>query len=156
MKMFVIIWQVQTINELFISVMKKIIDVLNTNQLQMLIYAIERVLSKDIQGYCHFKNSSVFNQAYHSLLKFPPFDQRTLNSFLKNPTMHHFVTEMCTCAHVCYKMIHCWIFVWHIVRFVRGVKWLICNQITWYELDMLAWKGFNSHLEMKGKYMYRT
>ena len=29
----------------------------------------------------------------------------------KYPTMHHFVTEMCTCvhtcAHFCYKMVHC-------------------------------------------------
>ena len=25
----------------------------------------------------------------------------------KYPPMHHFVTEMCTCAHFCYKMVHC-------------------------------------------------
>ena len=26
------------------------------------------------------------------------------------PTMHHFVTEMCTCAHFCYKVVHCGMF----------------------------------------------
>ena len=35
--------------------------------------------------------------------------------------MHHFVTEMCTCAHFCYKMVHCGIFVKCIVGFVRLV-----------------------------------
>ena len=28
------------------------------------------------------------------------------NALDKCPTMHHFVTEMCTHAHFCYKMVH--------------------------------------------------
>ena len=34
-------------------------------------------------------------------------------------TMHHFVTE--TWAHFCYKVVHCWIWDWCIVRFVQQV-----------------------------------
>ena len=29
------------------------------------------------------------------------------NAPLPYPTMHHFATEMCTCAHFCHKMVHC-------------------------------------------------
>ena len=39
------------------------------------------------------------------------------------PTMQHFVAELCTCVHFCYKMLHCGIFVWCIVGFVRWVYW---------------------------------
>ena len=39
------------------------------------------------------------------------------------PTMHHFVTEMCTRAHFCYKILHCGI--WH--RCILGfVRWVYC------------------------------
>ena len=44
---------------------------------------------------------------------------------IKYPTMHHFVTEMCTHAHFCYKMLHCGIWDWCIVGFVQQV---IINQ----------------------------
>ena len=37
------------------------------------------------------------------------------------PTMHHFVTGMCMCAHICYKMVHCGILFWCIMEFVRWV-----------------------------------
>ena len=34
-------------------------------------------------------------------------------------TVHHFVTEMCTCVHISVtKIVHCGIFVWCIVEFV--------------------------------------
>ena len=36
-------------------------------------------------------------------------------------TIHHFVTEIGACAHICYKLVHCGIFVWCIVWFVRWV-----------------------------------
>ena len=39
-------------------------------------------------------------------------------------TMHHFVTEMCTCAHFCYKMLHCGIFIWCFVGFVSRPNFL--------------------------------
>ena len=34
------------------------------------------------------------------------------NALHKYPTMHHFVTQMCTHAHFCYKMMHCGIRNW--------------------------------------------
>ena len=37
------------------------------------------------------------------------------------PIMHHFVTEICMCAHFCYKMVHCGIWDWCIVGYVRWV-----------------------------------
>ena len=37
------------------------------------------------------------------------------------PTMHHFVKEMCTHEHFCYKMVHCGIFVKSNMGFVRLV-----------------------------------
>ena len=43
------------------------------------------------------------------------------NAPVPYPTMHHLVTEMCTRARFCYKMVHCGIFVWCIVGFVRWV-----------------------------------
>ena len=43
------------------------------------------------------------------------------NASDKYPTMHHFVTEMCTFAHFCYKMVHCGIWDWCIVRFVQQI-----------------------------------
>ena len=41
------------------------------------------------------------------------------NAPVPNPTMHHFVTEMCT--HFCYKMVYCGIFVKCLVGFDRWV-----------------------------------
>ena len=43
---------------------------------------------------------------YHG---FHPIDpsHKSHNASDKYPTMHHFVTEMCTHAHFCYKMLHC-------------------------------------------------
>ena len=40
------------------------------------------------------------------------------------PTMCHFVTEMCTCAHFCYKVVYWGIWDWCIVRFVR----MLCRE----------------------------
>ena len=37
------------------------------------------------------------------------------------PTMDCFVTEICTCAHFCYKMVHCGIWDWCIVGFLGYV-----------------------------------
>ena len=34
------------------------------------------------------------------------------NAPVPYPIMYNFVTEMCTCAHFCYKMVHCGISVW--------------------------------------------
>ena len=47
------------------------------------------------------------------------------NASNKYPTMHHFLTEMCTHAHFCYKMVHCWIWDRSIVGFMRLVYWRI-------------------------------
>ena len=33
--------------------------------------------------------------------------RKSHNASVSYPTMHHFVTEMCTCAHFCHKMVHC-------------------------------------------------
>ena len=46
------------------------------------------------------------------------------------PTMHHFVTEMCTCVHisVTYKIVHCETFVRCIVGLMR---WLYCL-VIWF------------------------
>ena len=49
---------------------------------------------------------------------------KSQNAPVPCPTMHHFVTEMCTHAHFCYKMVHGGIFVWCIVGFVR---WTHCH-----------------------------
>ena len=45
--------------------------------------------------------------------------------------MYHFVTEMCRCAHFCYKMEHCGIWDWCIVGFAQRVysSWLNHSQI---------------------------
>ena len=40
----------------------------------------------------------------------------------KYPTMHHFITEMFMCAHLCYKVVHCGIWNWFIVRFMWKVN----------------------------------
>ena len=39
----------------------------------------------------------------------------------KYSTMHHFVTEMCTRAHFCYKTVYCWIWYWCTVRILHKV-----------------------------------
>ena len=44
----------------------------------------------------------------------------------KCPTVHHYVTEMCT--RVCYKMVHCEVWDWCIVGFVQQV-WNSCSKI---------------------------
>ena len=38
-------------------------------------------------------------------------------------TVHHFVTEMCTHAHFCYKMVQYGMWYWCIVGFVQQVCW---------------------------------
>ena len=35
--------------------------------------------------------------------------------------MQHFVTEMCTRAHFCYKMVHCGIWDWFVMGYVKQV-----------------------------------
>ena len=39
------------------------------------------------------------------------------------PTMHNFITKMCTRAHFCYKMVHCGIWDLCIVRYGTGALW---------------------------------
>ena len=48
---------------------------------------------------------------------------RAVAQILQYPTMQHYVAEMCTymCARFCFKMVHCGIFHWCIVRYVRWV-----------------------------------
>ena len=50
------------------------------------------------------------------------------------PTMHHFATEMCTCAHFCYKMVLCGIFVWWNMEFVRWF-WPSPSKVTLKDMD---------------------
>ena len=47
--------------------------------------------------------------------------------------MHHFVTEMCTRAHFCYKMVHRGIWGRFTVRFVRLVYWKGILRHYWTE-----------------------
>ena len=49
---------------------------------------------------------------------------RSHNAPVIYPTPHHFVIEICTRAHFCYKVVHYEIFVWCIVGFVRWVFFL--------------------------------
>ena len=35
------------------------------------------------------------------------YTHKSQNAFVPHPTMQHFGTEMCTCEHFCYKMVHC-------------------------------------------------
>ena len=53
-----------------------------------------------------------------------------------DPTMHHFVAEMCTCVHFCYKMVHCEIAVRCIVGFVRWVNWA-GDRLQWFTVTWL-------------------
>ena len=50
---------------------------------------------------------------------------KSYNAPVSYPTLRHFVTEMCMCAHFCYKMVHCGIIVWCIMGFVI---WDNCHQ----------------------------
>ena len=52
---------------------------------------------------------------------------KTLDNY---PTMHHFVTEMCTRAHFCYIMVHCGIWDWCIVGFVQQVYLGLLSQFS--------------------------
>ena len=52
------------------------------------------------------------------------------NASDKYPTMHHIVTEMCTRAHFCYKMVHCGIWDCWIVGFVILVQCCIQYYVT--------------------------
>ena len=45
----------------------------------------------------------------HILWQIDP-SHKSHNAPVPYPTMHLFVTEMCTCAHFCYKMVHCGIY----------------------------------------------
>ena len=51
-----------------------------------------------------------------------PFHQ-SHNASEKYSRMDHFVTEMCTHAHFCHKMLHSGIFFWCIVGFMNSVSW---------------------------------
>ena len=44
--------------------------------------------------------------------------------------MQYFATGMCMCAHFCYKMVFCGIFVWCIMGFVR---WVYCIFCCWFQ-----------------------
>ena len=63
------------------------------------------------------------------------------NAPIPYPIMHHFVTEMCMCAHFCYKMVHCGIFDVCIVGFMRWVYWHV---ICFTELERLHFICRNS------------
>ena len=60
----------------------------------------------------------------------------------KYPTIHLFVTEMCTRAHFCYKMVHCGIWDWCIVGFVQQVCTYPClGQFhTSHTTECLRWE----------------
>ena len=45
---------------------------------------------------------------------------------MHNPTSLHVIVEICTNVHIfCYKVVHCGLFVWCIVVFVRFVCWYL-------------------------------
>ena len=54
------------------------------------------------------------------------------------PTLHHFVAEMCTCAHFCYKIVDCGIYVWCIVGIVGYMLPLQHQAIAWTNIDLLV------------------
>ena len=75
------------------------------------------------------------------------------NALHKYPIMHLFLTEMCTRAHFCYKMLH--FGIWHrcILRFVKGVyqhscsvwcgqkhKWTVSSVLEQQTLLQLAYR----------------
>ena len=60
------------------------------------------------------------------------------NASVKYPTMYQFVTEMCTHSHSCYKMLHCGIWVWCIVGFVRLVYEIIWHYWSWLLVLLMA------------------
>ena len=66
----------------------------------------------------------------HDILKTNAMDpfQKSYNASHKCPTMHYFLTEMCTHAHFCYKVKHCGISEWCIVGFEQQVNFV---SATW-------------------------
>ena len=49
--------------------------------------------------------------------------QKSHNAPKKYPTMHHFETEMCMCAHFLYKVVHCGIL------YGSGTLWGLCDRL---------------------------
>ena len=65
---------------------------------------------------CHMQNGSHFAQAFICVTSIDLL-HKYHTALVWYPTMHHFVTEMCT--YFCYEMVHCGIFVQCYVGFVR-------------------------------------
>ena len=60
------------------------------------------------------------HQPHNATDKYPTMHHfvTEMHTFL-SPITHDFVSEMCMCAHFCYKVVHCWMWDWCIVGFVR-------------------------------------
>ena len=65
---------------------------------------------------------TTYSNAFH-WMKIVVFWWKFLRASSKYPTMHHFVTEICTHAHFCYKMLHCGTWDLCIVGFVQLDIW---------------------------------
>ena len=61
------------------------------------------------------------------------------NASDKYPTMHHFVTEMCTCAHFCYKIVHRGIWDCCIVGFPQQVYSPILLWVSFTCTGVIIW-----------------
>ena len=50
--------------------------------------------------------------------------KKSNNELDRHPTMHHHVTEMCTCVHISVTK-------WCIVEYGTGAMWDLCNRYYW-------------------------
>ena len=92
--------------------------------------------------FCLCLNMLIVKQ-WHSKFSDYPIDSshKSHDAPMPYPTMHYFVTEMCTCAHFCNKMLHCGIVVKCIMGFMRCVystPHMGCWSIAWV---VYTWYG---------------
>ena len=60
---------------------------------------------------------------------------KSQNALYKYITILHFVTEMCTRAHFCYKMVHCVMWNWRIVGYATGA-FVIANLVYMFRMEL--------------------
>ena len=80
---------------------------------------------------CQMKFTLILNRIFSDEWKHSPVsltiihvkNHKSHNAPNKYPAIHHFVTEMCMCAHFCYKVVHCGIrnlcivgFMWQVIQ----------------------------------------
>ena len=103
----------------------------------------------------------VYSWCHWSLQKYNSHHRTTIKYVTSDnfPTMHHFVTDMCTHAHFCYKSLHCGIWEQCIVGLVQKshfcYKMVHCGTCKRYIVGFVPWPTMAGTIQIVANHQFK-